>query len=127
MMGNADLSVVNIFSWPEFFCPGERIEVSWATYSVDVSGAQHLEGSSQTLIIDADTSTVTTSVVLPQACTYWVYFLQNANIPSTIPVGANLVDGTPFHRAGSVAPSGIFDRFTGSNCGSQTPVPPHRP
>jgi hypothetical protein len=126
VMGDTYLAGVNIFTWPQFLCPDEQIDVAWATYSVDASGVQHLEGS-QTAILDAATSTVYLSVVLPPACTYWVYFLRNAIIPATIPANANLVDSVPFRRVSSLAPSGIFDRFTGSNCGSMPTVPPHRP
>ncbi|MGE5828647.1 MAG: hypothetical protein ACM30G_09835 [Micromonosporaceae bacterium] len=118
-LADVDLNVV-----VEALCPNERVEASWATYSVDAFGVQHLEGS-QTVILDAATPIVNVSVVLPQACTYWVYFLQNANIPATIPANANLVDSIPFRRYPSLAPSGIFTSFTGSNCGSMPTVPPH--
>jgi hypothetical protein len=120
------LADVDLMTYPDSLCPNERIEASWATYTVDAAGVQHLYRW-QTVILDGATPTVTVSVMLPQACTYWVYFLRNAVIPATIAANANLVDSIPFRRRSSLAPSDIFSRFTGSDCESMTPVPPHQP
>lgn len=117
------LADVDLSIYPEQLCPDQRIEAAWAAYSVDPSGVQHLEGS-QTVILDRDTTTAHVSVVLPRACSYKIYFLQNAVIPATITANANLVDDIPFRRNG-VVPSGVAVRFAGSNCESMPTVPPH--
>ena len=77
--------------WFGLLCPGEKIRVLWATYTMDPAGVQHLYKSEEhTLDLDHPTWRMTIDIKWIGLCGPTWYVSRGSDpIPSTIPLGTS--------------------------------------